>query len=117
MIGKDLKKLRRRELVDVIYQMKKNEEELLEKISLLEASLKEKRIRIENAGSIASAASEITQLFTAAQNSADLYLSEIEAMKKECKEECERMIEDAKKKADEIVSFAEKEKSNINEEK
>ena len=59
MISKELKKLKRRELVDVIYQLKKNEQQLQEQIQALEAALNEKRIRISDAGSIAEAAADI----------------------------------------------------------
>ena len=55
MISKELKKLGRRELVDIIYQLKVNEQKLQEKITELEESLQEKRIRISMAGSIAEA--------------------------------------------------------------
>ena len=35
MISKELKRLSRRELVDIIYQLKKNEQEMQEEIELL----------------------------------------------------------------------------------
>ena len=75
---KELRKLGRRELVDVIYQMKKNEERLQEEIAALQEALEEKRIRISEAGSIAAAAADITKIFSSAQETADMYLSEIE---------------------------------------
>ena len=74
---KELRKLGRRELVDVIYQMKKNEERLQEEIAELKEALKEKRILISEAGSIAEAAVNITEIFSSAQTTADLYLNEI----------------------------------------
>ena len=83
MGSKELKKLSRRELVDIIYQLKKNEQKNQEKIAALEESLREKRIRVSVAGSIAEAAADITQIFAAAQETADLYLGEIAAMKEE----------------------------------
>ena len=58
MINKELKKLNRRELVDVIYQLKKNEEQLQELIAALEAELEERRIHLSKAGSIADAAAD-----------------------------------------------------------
>ena len=36
MIGKELKRLGRRELVDIIYQLKKNEQERQEEVDALE---------------------------------------------------------------------------------
>ena len=71
MVTKELKKLSRRELVDIIYQLKKNEQEKQEEIAALEEALQEKRIRVSVAGSIAEAAADITQIFSAAQQTAD----------------------------------------------
>ena len=103
MIGKELKKLGRRELVDIIYQLKKNEQELQEQVASLEEALQEKRIRLSVAGSIAEAATDITQIFAAAQTTADLYLHEIAAMKDETQRECEARVEEARKKAEELL--------------
>ena len=108
MVGNELKKLSRRELVDIIYQMKKNEQQLQEEIEDLKKSLDEKRIRLSVAGSIAEAAEDITRIFSAAQLTADLYLNEISCMKAETEKECEKMIEEAKKKVLEILSEGEK---------
>lgn len=106
MIGKELKRLSRRELVDIIYQLKKNEQENREKIDALEEELQEKRIRISVAGSIAEAATDITRIFSIAQNTADLYLREIESMKEETEKECAKMLETAKKQAEMILAEA-----------
>ena len=83
MVSKELKRLNRRELVDVIYQLKKNEERLQEEIATLQEALQTQRIQLSEAGSIAQAATEITQIFATAQKTADLYLQEIAAMKAE----------------------------------
>lgn len=104
MINKELKKLSRRELIDIIYQLKKTEQQMLERIADLENSLQDKRIRISRAGSIAEAAADITQVFSAAQETANLYLHEIACMKEEAQNECARLIEEAKQKAAEILA-------------
>ena len=104
MIGKELKKLSRKELVDIIYQLKKNEQEMQEKIAVLEEALQDKRIRLSVAGSIAEAATDITQIFAVAQTTANLYLQEIACMKAEAERECARMIEEANKKANMITN-------------
>ncbi|MBQ4115952.1 MAG: hypothetical protein IJD37_01110 [Clostridia bacterium] len=108
MISKELKKLNRRELVDVIYQLKKNEEQMKEQIASLEAALQDHRINLSVAGSIAEAAMGITNVFSTAQSAADLYLREIVSMKEETKTECEKMIEEAKKKVDAILADGKK---------
>ena len=115
MVGKELKKLSRRELVDVIYQLKKNEQEKQEQITALEAALQEKRIRVSMAGSIAEAAADITQIFSTAQRTADLYLQEINAMKSETEKECAAMVEDARKKVDAILADGERQFARLND--
>ena len=104
MISNELKKLNRRELVDIIYQMKKNEQLLQDEITSLQRELQEKRIRLADVGSIADAAVSITDVFAAAQNAADLYLHEISCMKAETEKECSQMIEEARKAVDKIFA-------------
>ena len=104
MINKELKKLNRRELVDIIYQLKKNEEEMQEKIAALEAELQDKRINISEAGSIADAATNITNIFSNAQTTADMYLNEISCMKEETARACEKMIAEAEEKVESIMA-------------
>ena len=104
MISKELKKLKRRELVDVIYQLKKNEEQMQEKMAALEAELQDRRMHLSVAGSIAEAATDITGIFSVAQSTADLYLSEIVSMKEDTQRECAKMVEEAKKKVESIMA-------------
>ena len=60
MISKELKRLSRRELVDIIYQMKKNEQQLEEELASLREEVQDKRLRLSNAGSIAEAAVSVS---------------------------------------------------------
>ena len=108
MISKELKRLSRRELVDIIYQLKKNEQKMQEEIESLKNELLDKRIRISTAGSIADAAISVTHLFSTAQMTADLYLREISCMKENTEKECEKKIEDAEKKVKKILADGEK---------
>ncbi len=108
MISKELKRLSRRELVDIIYQLKKNEQEMQEEIESLKNELEDKRIHISTAGSIADAAMSVTNVFSTAQMTADLYLREISLMKEDTEKECATKMEDAKKKVEEILADGEK---------
>ena len=58
------------------------------------------------AGSIAEAATDITQLFSTAQRTADLYLHEIASMKEDTQKECAKMLEDARRQAELILAEA-----------
>ena len=102
MIHKELRKLNRRELIDIIYQMKKNEQQMQEQIAALQAELEEKRLRLSQAGSIAEAALAVTNVFSSAQAAADLYLQEISSMKVETERECKQILEQARKTAADI---------------
>ena len=99
MVRKELRKLNRRELIEIIYQMKKNEQQMQEQIDALQAELDEKRLRLSEAGSIAEAALSVTNVFSAAQAAADLYLHEISCMRENAEKECAKIIEDARKAA------------------
>ena len=107
MVNKELKRLSRRELVDIIYQMKKNEQEMQEEIASLKEALEDRRIKISEAGSIADAALSVTGVFSAAQDTADVYLKEIADMKEDTKKECERKLEEAEKEVEKIMADAE----------
>jgi hypothetical protein len=103
VFSKELRRLSRRELVDVIYQLKKNEQEMQEKIQQMEQALEDKRIRLSVAGSIAEATASVTNIFAAAQNTADLYLHEISCMKAETQLQCTQILEEAKQQAEKIL--------------
>ena len=113
MINKELKKLSRAELVDIIYQLKKNEQEMQDEIEALKKELEDKRLHISNAGSIADAAMSVTNLFSTAQITADIYLREIANMKQETEKECAKKINDAKKKVNEVIADGEKKFANL----
>lgn len=108
MISKELKKMSRRELMDIIYQMKKNEQQMQEEITSLQEALQDKRLRLSIAGSVAEAAASITNVFSAAQMTADLYLQEISCMKEETEKECAAKVEEANRTVEKIMSDGKK---------
>ena len=110
---KEIKKLRRADLVDVILQLQKNEAALLKANGDLKERLDSKEIKIEKSGSIAEAAVAVSDLFIHAQDAADLYVSEIE---KRCDEKlalAEKTLQDAQAKAEKIIADAEREAKTI----
>lgn len=115
MANKELKRLNRRELVEIIYQMKKNEERLQSKISQLEGELEEKQVRDSEAESIAEAAKDITFLFSSAQETTDLYLKEVASMKDETAKECEEMIAEAKLNVEMALADGKRQFDKLNE--
>ena len=114
MVSKELKKLSRRELVDIIYQLKKNEQLLRDEIASLQEALQDKRIHLSTAGSIAEAAISITNIFSSAQTTADLYLQEIACMKQGAEIECVKIIDKAKQQAAEMIAESEEQCTILN---
>lgn len=110
---KELKSLKRSELIEIIYQLKKSEQELQKENEALRKSLESKRISLANAGSIADAALALTDIFTTAQESADVYLSEIVQRKAELESDYDLIIDEANSKADEIVRKANEQREKI----
>ena len=104
MTDKEFKRLSRAQLIDIIYQLQLQIDELTEKNQGLEKALEDKRIRIKNAGNIAHAALEINDCFRNAQNAAEQYLNEI----KEMHAEAQKTLDDARTDAASIISAAKK---------
>ena len=77
MIEKDLKKLRRAELLEIMLDQSYEIDQLRKRVKELEAQLEDRRIKIENAGSIAEASLQLTKVFEEAQKAADLYLENV----------------------------------------
>ena len=113
MTDKEVRRLSRPQLIDIIYQLQTREEELTEKSRRLEEELCSKRIRMENAGNIADAALALNDVFQAAQSAADQYLSEIQLIRETAQKERQQIIIAAEKEAQQIIQKAKEEASSI----
>ena len=79
MADRELKKLSRAELIDIIYALKEREEDLSAQVAALEERLAQREIQISRAGSIAEAALAINRVFEQAQAAAEDYLISVRA--------------------------------------
>ena len=104
MTDKEFKRLRRSQLIEIIYQLQIKQEELTADNERLSKALEDKRLRLSKAGNIAEAALEIHSVMTSAQEAAELYLEEIRIMRDETREQCRRLLEQAQKEAEEITA-------------
>ena len=95
-------------MIDIIYQLQLKQEELTAENEKLSKELADKRLRIGKAGSIAEAALEIHNVMQSVQDAAALYLEEIRIMREETQEECQRLLENARKEADALAVQAPK---------
>ena len=112
-MSKEMKSLNRSELIEIIYQLKKSEQELQKENADLRRMLDSKRITLSKAGSIADAALALTDIFSTAQESADMYLAEIEQRRASIERDYNLLIDDANSKADEIVRKATEQRDSI----
>ena len=85
MTDREFRRLRRRELVEIIDQLQANVDLYKRENTVLRERLAERRLVSEQAGSIAEAALRINEVFRAAQQAADDYLAELERRTAEAK--------------------------------
>jgi len=76
---KELRKLKRTELLEIMLQQQKEIERLQEELGKTQALLKSRKMLMHKAGSIAEASLKISEVFEAAQNAADRYLMSVKA--------------------------------------
>lgn len=114
MTDKEFKQLSRAQLIDIIYQLQLRIDELTEQNNSLEEALKDKRLRIDNAGNIAEAALEINECFRSAQNAAEQYLNEIKMIREETEAERRRILSEAHAEAETIIADAKNTQGDYN---
>ena len=79
MTAKDLKKLSRKELIELLIRQTKEMDQLKADLADKVKKLEDRDMRIQKAGSIAEAAMNLSGIFEAAQQAADEYLSQIKS--------------------------------------
>ena len=106
MTNKEMQRLSRAQLIEIIYQFQLQIDQLTEHNRALEQELADKRFRIDNAGNIAEAALEINNCFLSAQNAAEQYLNEIKSIREETEKERKQILAAAQAEADRIIANA-----------
>ena len=109
MTDKELKRLSRVELIDIIYELQKQKEAADAQVSQLQDQLNTRELHIAEAGSIAEAAISVNGVFEAAQAAADQYLFSIKAATANMSEK----MEAAEKQRQSILQAAEQQAQKI----
>ncbi len=137
MVEKNLKKLSRADLIELLLEQTCRVEELEKQLELAKEQLDDKTLRITEAGSIAQASLQVNNVFESAQKAAAQYLENIRTLsekqeeicaKREAasveaakqlilytREKCRMMEQDTKKRCDEMIVAAEIEAEEIRE--
>lgn len=122
MTDKELKKLSRTDLLELLVEQGKQLEELQNKYAELEQRFEERRIEMKNAGSIADAAMRINDIFNVAQRTANDYIANVKnndctldltSLKENTQKECDILLKDAQKKCDNLLKGAQEECDNL----
>lgn len=134
MTEKDIKKLGRAELLELLISQAEENERLRSRLASVEKQLSDRSIIMDECGSIAEASLRLGGVFEAAQKAADEYLENIKlytesredvfkrheaeafSMSKrliaEAEKKCQYLEEETKKKCDEMVRIAKREAEN-----
>lgn len=105
---KALKKRNRSELIEIIYQLKIQQEGYEAQIKTLRQQLDDRKMKIDSAGSLAEASAVINGLFEKAQATADLYLEQIAAVHADAQHQAKEIVSQAEKNAYVIREEAER---------
>ena len=83
MTEKELKRLSRGELLELLLVQTRETERLQQEVDMLREQLEDRKLRVNRAGSIAKAALEVNGVMEAAQAAANQYLENIKLVEAE----------------------------------
>lgn len=100
MTERELKKLGRGDLLEMLLELSKENDKLREELAQTQEQLASRTIEIENAGSLAEAALQLNGIFEAAQAACEQYRQNIEERSTNQKQICEQMENESKEKCE-----------------
>ena len=103
MTQNELKQLSRVELLEIMIEQAEEIEQLKAELKAQQEMVKDREVKINNAGSIAEASLMLSGIFETAQTAADQYLENVH----QTEDVCGKMQDEAKKQADQIIAEAE----------
>ncbi|MGN1333965.1 MAG: hypothetical protein ACI4U1_02520 [Anaerovoracaceae bacterium] len=106
MTDKEIRRLSRSELLQMLISQMEENEVLNEKLKKTEEELNKRCIAVEKAGSLAEAALSINEVFKAADAAASQYIENIEMLITKQETVCKNIQADAEKKALKIINDA-----------
>ena len=104
MTEKELKKLSRAELLELLLIQTRETERLQVQLEMAQQKIRDRNLQIREAGDLAQAVMAVNGVMDAAHAAASQYLENIARMEAETKVQCEKMLEEARAKAERIRS-------------
>ena len=108
-ITKELKKMSRAELLDLLLESSRENEVLKKQVQTLSEQIASRELLISKAGSIAEASLQLSGIFNAAQDAADTYLLSLQ----KTNENSEQILQRAKAEAAQIKKDAERQSAAL----
>lgn len=102
MTDKELRKLTRAELLELLLAQSREIDRLNTELEKAEAKLQKREIALNQSGSIAEAALQLNGIFEAAQAAADQYLENIMSPVKDTQQRCDEMLEETERQCREL---------------
>ena len=113
MADKELKRLSRKELLELLIEQEKENEELQAALQESQAALDDRTIQIKTFGSVAQAALTLNGVYEAADAAAKQYLDNAKRIAEEAAQKRDEMLADAKVQAQAIRANAEKKAASV----
>ena len=113
MTDKELRRLHREDLLQILIAQQKQIEDLSAALEDSEKALNDRKIAIEESGSLAEAALKLNDVFKSAQQAADMYIAETQERIDAMREEAEATVSKARAEAAEITRQARKEAGQL----
>lgn len=107
MTEKELRKLSRMDLLELLIQQSKLVEELRGQLREAEAALESRRLAVDKAGSIAEAALKVNGVFEAAQAAGQQYLNNIKELSLRQETICQQMEDDCRLRCQKLLAETE----------
>ncbi len=113
MTDKELRKLRRDDLLQILIDQQRQIDEMSESLERAEAALKDRGIAVQEAGSVAEASLRLNGVFEAAQAAADQYAGEMRSRADAALAEAEAEAEKLRRTAQDVLDSARQEAERI----
>lgn len=116
MTDKEFRRLSRADLIEIIYELQRSERSLQDEIAELKQKLEERRVAIEQSGSLVEVLAKLNGLFEAAQATADDYRDEAAQMLEEARqtrEQADAYLADIRRQAKELAQRTVKKREQL----
>ncbi|MGN0332732.1 MAG: hypothetical protein ACI4D9_06895 [Lachnospiraceae bacterium] len=108
MTDKELHKLKRAELLEMLVEQGKEVEQLRAQLEEANKKLEDKQICLNKAGNIAQASLQLNGVFDAAQEAAQQYLENIQRLNDRQEQVCKLMEQSTREKCDTMIQEAQR---------